>query len=341
MASLVGILDDEITNLTLLLTSVPFSTKPAPGFFLNIYRLDPHGVQKLRDQPQKFPVDAAKLLKLGILLGLLVRTLELDEELYTSLQQPQKHIIHHVRTTPANGKPTSGPIGVGGLKKLAGDDSNLAFLINFDRPHALSPQGLAAPLVRIVSLLTQLLTTHQAKFAKNLLTILRNFDIGTPVPQKGDGISHLGLLNTINQLNGYPQLVLNALPIKLNLKQLLIEKLEINIALDTFFIYKTLFKVTLQIFQILRNGLVAVGALEMTLLRTTTESDELLLIFLMALGVLSDLNYHLLPEEYVKLVKQIVQRLLFGLVEPFTRLIFTELVEQDIHTQFTKLLNSL
>ena len=135
--------------------------------------------------------------------------------------------------------------------------------------------------------------------------------------------------------------MLNALPIKLNLKQLLIEKLEINIALDTFFIYKTLFKVTLQIFQILRNGLVAVGALEMTLLRTTTESDELLLIFLMALGVLSDLNYHLLPEEYVKLVKQIVQRLLFGLVEPFTRLIFTELVEQDIHTQFTKLLNSL
>lgn len=359
MTSVGTALEDEIHNIQQILTLVPFNGEQPRDFFLNIYRLDAEAVTRLRELLAKFPVDPAKLLKLGISLGSLVKTLELDEELYALQQQQKTSYIGSFNQFNKNKPlpvPGSGATGVGGSKKLHnGSDDH-------------SDLGRNSTMRVILSNSTVSLggnqpqPSHHIKFVKNLLKVLKNFDIGA-----AKELTLLLLSHTINQMHTGLQGLMsqqlsiapNALPIKLTLKQLLIEKLEINIDLDTMFIYKILFKLTLQILHILSASLVALNMGDfsqgitvrpvsealtgsftfITLLISALELDENLLIFSTNSSTLSDLNIP--TEEFLRLIKQILLRVSAGLTEPFVKLVFAELAEQDIQSQFNKLLNSL
>ncbi|RCK66566.1 hypothetical protein Cantr_03599 [Candida viswanathii] len=54
---------------------------------------------KLNQQPAKFPVDANKLLKLGISLGNLIKTLQIDEESYQQQHSQQRQLLSNLNNT--------------------------------------------------------------------------------------------------------------------------------------------------------------------------------------------------------------------------------------------------
>lgn len=83
--------ETEIKSLNHLLNSVPFTNEEPSQFFLNLYQLDYQQVSILNkpaDQggiAEKFPIAPEKLMKFGISLGNLIKTLNVDEQ--TFLQQ--------------------------------------------------------------------------------------------------------------------------------------------------------------------------------------------------------------------------------------------------------------
>lgn len=73
MSTFITTLDEEINYIQDLLQSIPFSSDRTTHF-LKVYKISHQELMKLNEQPLKFPVDANKLLKLGISLGNLIRT---------------------------------------------------------------------------------------------------------------------------------------------------------------------------------------------------------------------------------------------------------------------------
>ena len=63
---------------------------------------------KLNEQPLKFPVDANKLLKLGISLGNLIRTLQIDEESYQQQHNQQRQFLQNLN----NAKTVVSTVGI-------------------------------------------------------------------------------------------------------------------------------------------------------------------------------------------------------------------------------------
>lgn len=184
---------------------------------------------------------------------------------------------------------------------------------------------------------------HYVKFARNLFHILKNFDIGAPqTPRtvrnsRGSlGENDTTLANGSSTLSG-PM----SSPIKLNSRQLLIEKLEINIKLDTLFTFKIVLRLLVRIFGIIHELLGGYSCEEPSD-TTTLQGDESSLIFSHISNTSGPVPESIhTAEDYVRLLRQITNRVNHGLVDPFTKMLLTEIVEPKVQIGFQGLLSSI
>lgn len=314
-------LDSEIKSLSHLLASVPFDPKPShkQKFFLNVYKLNYNQVAALgRDDEgglaHKFPINSNKLLKLGISLGNLIKSLQLDEQMASS-QQPFVGSITTKKITPNSSV----------------DDPFL------DDASRASTRLQLAP--------------YQLKFVSNLAGLLKNFDIGVQTYRPDLAASQSNL--TLNQYNtptngsthSNPSVNgslsgTNASPIRLNSKQLLVEKLEINISLDTLFIYKIVLKLVIDIYAIIKDHL-AKANVGPHFVKPTIDRDDFESASIFSYNSMTSAPEHLSVEEYYRALKQAVTRINAGLVDPFIRLVLAEIVEPNIQNDFSNLINNM
>lgn len=317
MMNFVGVLDEEISSVNHLLESIPFTNTVPDEYFLNIYRLSYDNLIKLKDQPGKFPIDSNKMLKLGISLGNLIKTLQLNEDLYQQQQLQQRNFMNNLNKQK------------GAVTLPGATNTEDPFKENYQLPNR--------PIVITSSQSSQ--PIHHIKFVKNLVTVLKNFDIGSSKQHLQKHHEPSQSPNTINGTSTSSSS--NASPIKLTSKQLLIEKLEINISLDTIFIYKIVFKLISKILTILRTNLDAVNLAEVQVTAPTNELEEDSSIF-SSNSINSSESSSAIPlDEYLKFLKQIINRLTQGIIEPFYKLILGELVEHNIQNSFQTLINEL
>jgi hypothetical protein len=182
---------------------------------------------------------------------------------------------------------------------------------------------------------------HHVKFVKNLLTILKNFDIGTShrvLSGKQDlrfSKSSDLFSNSVNSVNS-----LNLSPIKLSSKQLLIEKLEININLDVLFTYQILLQLVLKILTLLRSNLI-IENLSEVLASKSSDGDETSSIFSSSSNTSADSTLTIPVDDYLKLLRQIINRIVCGIVEPFIKFIYNELLQTNVHSDFNSFMKEL
>lgn len=292
-------LDNEISTFGDILLSVAFTDITPEKPFLKIYNLNYHELNKYV-QNNPFPIDSNKLLKLCISLGNLIKSLQLDEEMYSQQQEQQQSFNQRL-----------------GISETAVTSSkrSSSSLNPFESPkHYINSQPFNnQPL-------------HQIKFIKNLLAILKNFDIGYSIKDIGNA-HNSGSSTTLNQY-------LNS-PIKLNSKQLLIEKLEINIKLDTLFILKTLIKIIINVLEILKSHMRT--NYELGIMASNNEQSS---IFSSNSNASTSSESFITIDEYVKILKQIVTRISNGLTEPLLKYMLT-FVSGNISNEFKSLVTSL
>ncbi|CUM63602.1 uncharacterized protein PRCAT00001183001 [Priceomyces carsonii] len=306
MAQYIEIVRNEISYVDQLLESVPFTPGYTPSQdFLNIYTLNYEKMNKLSQNTSKFPIDANRLLKLGISLGNLIKSLQQDEQFVQQKQTQQLNIMNSM-ASPRN-KPMIRP-----------DDSNP--FTERSKPVPSLPQQPA----------------YQIKFMKNLLIILKNFNIGYSRYPSTGSLRFKGLDGSLNQSSS--TLNSNKSPIKLSSRQLLIEKLEINIELDNLFIYKILFQIISRIFKIIQDQLISNGNYEITPPIGSPVTDESSSIFS---GSSSNSSESAALDGYLRLVKETLSRMILGIIEPFVQLILSEIVNGSVENEFYNLIKSL
>ncbi|CAX39629.1 conserved hypothetical protein [Candida dubliniensis CD36] len=363
MATFITTLDEEINYIQDLLQSIPFSSDRTTHF-LKVYKISHQELMKLNEQPLKFPVEANKLLKLSISLGNLIRTLQIDEESYQQQHNQQRQFLQNL-SNAKNGGTNSGNNSNNGtrvsstisdpfrdsailqpppLKHVINSNNNSN--TNFMSPNVSQPP-------------------YQTRFIKNLVSILKNFDIGSrnDIVQSSTTLNGTTMMTTTTTTNRdsvssnqsifyTPQRVLsngsntssaNMSPIKLNSKQLLIEKLEININLDNLFIYKITLKLILEIFHILKQNLINTTSKlndpSFAMTPTKYDFDESSSIF--SSNSSNSQDSTLTNDEYYKFLSVVISRISHGIIQPFVILIYREFVETKISDDFTQLINSL
>ncbi|KAG5416832.1 hypothetical protein I9W82_005562 [Candida metapsilosis] len=319
-------LDEDIAYVQGLLDTIPFSSDRT-AHFLNVYKIYHQELLKLNDQPHKFPIEGSKLLKLNISLGNLLKALQTDEEVYKQQNLQQKRYMNKLSSIQE--RRTATPMGIkeDGLRSAA-PDQPVKHVIHSGS----STQSLQPP--------------YQVRFVKNMVTILKNFDINVPVSRqpsyhRDSATSSFGsaphtpkrVVSNGSMSGPYAS---NSSPIKINSKQLLIEKLEINIKLDNLFIYKITLKLILEIFHRLQQSLQGDS---LTSSPSKTKNDDESSIFSGASATSQDSGMG--NEEYLKYVNNVLRRINYGIIQPFVALIFREYVEQQISDDFSQLINTL
>lgn len=296
-------------SLQKILSTVPFGVdkERSTKYFLNVYRLNHDELYRLTEE-EKFPIDAEKLLKLGISLGNLLRSLQQDDESYRQQEQHQNKANARNRSSKSN----------------AATDLQNPFLM--ENLTILSP-----------------IPVHYIKFIRNLFNILKNFDIGSN--------------NSMNQVNMRLHLVTSqsshstmsksaaGSPIKINSRQLLIEKLEINIKLDGLFVYKMIFQILLRVNQNLEKHLQAIlnknasdsgtpyGNFEEQGIRLPgTENSSIF----SSTSTASDAS--LLQNDYSRLIVHCLARISNGLIDPFINLIISNVMTPTLKNEINSLL---
>lgn len=265
--------DVEIKNLNHLLDSIPFTNEEPSQFFLNLYQLDYEQVSILNKPAsqggigEKFPINGEKLMKFGISLGNLIKTLNVDEQIYLQQKGQPRQMVE---TDPFNDR----------LVEAATKSEN----------NDLQP--------------------FQIKFITNLLSLLKNFDIGT-----------------YHEPN-----VTNSSPIKLSSKQLLIEKLEINISLDNLFIFKITLKLLVRIYTILQHQLIKYNIKEVSIENSSIFSTH---------SSTSSFSSQITPEQYFKHLNQIISKVKIGLTEPFLNLVVHHIINDAVSSSFSSLLTNI
>lgn len=295
----------EQANLEHLLRTIPFNDNCSVDskHFLNIYQLTHDDMLKLNETDVKFPMDSNKLLKLGISLGNLIKSLQHDEELYMQQKQQQQQRLIMNSLDPKARKFNANP--------------------RHNEPYNPFKEQSFNDL-SIMNETTQ--PVYQIRFIRNLLSILKNFDIGNySVSQKLQEVSNN---STSNQYD------VSTSPIKLNSNQLLIEKLEININLDTLFIYKIIIQLILNIYVNIERNLLHIR-------ETSSNNEEIPSNSLKANSPVRSANSGAPVDEYHKLLKQAINKISNGLIDPFTRLIINRIVLPSINGQVNSFLNSL
>lgn len=300
----IEVLTTEIRNYEDLIEQVPFNDYQPQKNFLNIYRLNYKELYK-HINGTSFPIDANKLLKLTITLGNLIKSLQLDEEMYDQQHQQQQAFNSKLGVDNTKSRNVSG---------------------------ASNGNPFESPKHYINSTPISNQPSYQIKFIKNLLLILKNFDIGFVNKEMNQSST------TLNQSLSSP--------IKLNSKQLLIEKLEININLDTLFIYKNLITLLIRIFLILKGHIEYNQELGIMNQDTSTgggnsnrNSFEQSSIF-STTSANSNSSDSISTDEYFKLLNQILNRISNGLIEPLLKYLM-EFVGANVMNEFKALITSL
>lgn len=321
------ILDEAIAYVQGLLDSIPFSSDRTTHF-LNVYKIYHQDLIKLNDEPYKFPIEASKLLKLNISLGNLLKALQTDEEIYKQQNLQQKRYLNKLNSIQE--RRTATPTGVkeDGLRQPVSDQSV---------KHAISSGQVSQSLQ----------PPYQVRFVKNMVTILKNFDIDVPVKQepsyhRDSTTSSFGSAphtpkRMISNGSSSGPYATNTSPIKLNSKQLLIEKLEINIKLDNLFIYKITFKLILEIYNRLQQSLQSDGSVTSSPSKVKNDDESSIFSGISANSQDSNMG----NEEYLKYVNNLLRRISYGITQPFVALVFREHVEQQLTDDFSQLINTL
>lgn len=315
------VIDDELANLTHLLNAVPFSPRQDDKdleHFLSIYRLNYRTVNKIVSSSQT--IDSTKLFKLGISLGNLMKSFQVDQELYSQQNKQNKN-------PTAVGKSKGGTrISYPGVNSSTQQiDSSLGtpFQELFQSPRHVVNSG-NQPI-------------FQVRFVKNLLSILKNFDIGVSQEHSETAMSNSQLNSTIYQMQ-------NLSPIRLNSRQLLIEKLETNIKVDTLFTYKVVFQLLVKIYITLKESISTAEFLDGNtsngMAPPITPREDTSSIFSLN-STNSSESSTISINEYHRLLRMVINRVVSGLVSPFVRLLLNEVVENRAHEEFTRLIDSL
>lgn len=254
--------EQGLAQLQNLLASVPFSRGSEPQcHFLNIYKIS-HAELAALDLTearwdQLFPISANKLLKLGISLGNLLRSYELELDAF---QRRTPHL-------------------------LASDPFDEALLER-----------------------TKTMPAHHLLFARNFVLILKNFNVGVARRGKSDDL-----------LSGTASLSTSGSPIKLRSRQLLIEKLEINIRLDCLFTIKVVLQMLVASFEVALRLLRAATELGDTAVLSTIR------VYSESLSEVSKVSGT--PSDFFTYLNEALVRVSSGVVEPLTALLLEELVE--------------
>lgn len=180
---------------------------------------------------------------------------------------------------------------------------------------------------------------YYLRFAQNLFHILKNFDIGTSpysahraklAPVESDLTSGNGSQTSLNGVK--------ASPIKLSSRQLLIEKLEINIRLDALFTYKVVLLLLLRIYDVLEQLL-----REFSELPEKRDGDTSSLFSYTSLNLSGTPNSELVlsTDDYVRLNRAILHRVDAGIVGPFVQTLVTELVDTNVTSAFQTLITNI
>ncbi|CAK9436395.1 uncharacterized protein LODBEIA_P09530 [Lodderomyces beijingensis] len=356
MSSYIDVIVEEQNYVQDLLDSIPFSSDRTTHF-LKIHKISHQQLNKLNDQPYKFPIEANKLLKLGISLGSLLRTSQVDEENYRQQHQQQRQFINRLNNAKAQTPRIASAPTPTTTTTRTGAGAGAGAL---DDPFSANG-GQSQPPRHVIHSQPQLGTQshlpHQVRFLRNLLTILKNFDIAAPPAQQQQqqagnressasyGSNPYAAQRMVSNGSGSSAVVVNTSPIKLSSKQLLIEKLEINIHLDNLFIYKIILKLILEIYGKIRQSLLGVNEDEPV---TPTgagsagaagQNDEMSSIFSTASATSHDSS--LSNEEYLKIVSNVLSRISAGVLQPFVSLIYAEFVETKITDDFVQLIDNL
>lgn len=308
---IVLIIAEETARVEHILESVPFMAgTEIKTRFLNTYKLSYADIRRLNVSEETWEqydqIPASKLLKLSISLGNLLEAFKNEK------------------------------VSV---------ETRLARLKLSKKPQTADPfdEGFSA------SKLT-LLPIYYLNLARNLAVILRNFDIGTqiaPLKQLQRHLSHLLVYSkndtddaaTINSVGTPAERVISASsksPIKLNSRQMLIEKLEINIQLDAMFTMKIVLKILMELFLTLGQpwSNKEIGEEDLVPQPPNTSASSL---FSVATGGSDSLS----SQDYVNLVLSIFTQINAGIVGPFTSLLQTKVVEPRVIGGFQNLLSTM
>lgn len=305
----------EINAINHILATVPLRHTLKPlGFFLDTYKLRYEDMESINNG-DKFPIDSNKLLKLGISLGNLVKSLKMEEEMQQEQQQRQSLFIASL-----NNSVSRHPSVNHSLASIKSPASGYYDPFSQDRPPSMAPTNSS----NIQSL-------QHIKFVKNLLLLLKNFDIGTT---SGTGTKLHDLSSKASNLN----LSKNSSPIKLNSRQLLIEKLEINISLDVLFIYKITLQLILSIYTTIKSHIA--GADLNAPVDDKSSIMENSSIF-SSNSLSSSTDSLISADEYVKILQSILSRISTGLIEPFLLLMLEHVVKGGLHQGFQTLVDRL
>lgn len=310
------ILRKEQANIEHLLRTIPFNDNCSVDskHFLNIYQLTHEDMLKLNGNDVKFPIDSNKLLKLGISLGNLIKSLQFDEEAYSQQKQQQQQRLFMNSLDPK-------------ARKINTNPSNKEPYNPFKDQQPNDSTNNAGNTIQPI---------YQIKFIRNLSSILKNFDIGNnySVSQKLQEVSSNSSNVTLNQYD------VSTSPIKLNSNQLLIEKLEININLDTIFIYKIIIQLILKIYANIEKHLLHIR-------QARSNNEEIRsnppkanpAVFSPTPNNTGSSGAPV--DEYDKLLKNAINKISNGLIDPFTRLIINQVVLPSINGQVNNFLSSL
>lgn len=363
MASYLDVVSGEIASIKHMLASLPFDrteglSHTKSPYFLDVYRVHRPEMLALNEDNGVFPLDASKLLKLGISLGNLLKSLQQDEEQYLEQQKKQQQFNKSLGGALIQPGSHSG-LFQPAKSALYSDQLGSPYAPSNDRRISASSGTNGGASFQIPP------PPYQTRFVQNLLKILKNYDIGTATtysntPNFNSNSNNTNNNNILQQtpsnlnlqslqslqpvaLSGSSTSTLSqqmqGSPIKLSSKQLLIEKLEINIQLDNLFTYKILLKLVQQIYEIIELQLEVSGG--GGVLNGTVQKDVSSSSSIFSTASYSSSDSSMTNDEYLQLLRLIVNRISTGIIEPFIQVIVTQIAERGVIERFGELLKSL
>lgn len=189
------------------------------------------------------------------------------------------------------------------------------------------------------------LPAHYTNLARKIALILKNFEVGVPgLPTKAllRHVSHLSVYSREDDtatVNGSVSLERaeppSRSPIRLNSRQMFVEKFEINIRLDALLTMKIVLMLLVKIF----------GIFEQSCKDHDMTDDELAppMPFYCASSVFSSSSgaSEITPSEYALLIQSIICHINSGIIGPFTSLLQLKVIEPRVIAGFQNLLSTM
>lgn len=309
-----GVVDDQLLYLHHILDTVPFAPNAmVNGYFLDIYKLTFAEIlllnisEKTWEAYNQVPVN--RLLKLSISFGNLIKTFHLEKSHHEARNGAQQN--HQNLRKPSR-------------------QSVDPFQDTFTDEKAFS----VAP--------------YHLSFAKNFYLILKNFDIGSAAGSTATGGGQVARRSQ-NLRNGHNETDANSSgngpnmnsPIRLNSRQLLIEKLEINICLDALFTFKITVKLLELLFLVLKQLLGNYTPQEEPIGLLRKSPSENSSIFSSISGISAGLDSITSVDDYARLIAEISHRICVGILNPFVGLLRESIVKPHVLGGFQDLINTI